>query len=124
MCSGSFDEQDLKSSESWLGRYYSSVLPSRVPGKKMWKKGRGTTKWKVGRKLGDLKLAAARKAVPLREMCLSQPRKLSPGTFYNFGAANWPAGERPAVHRFSWFGQEDDSAVIKIFQGIELPKGS
>ena len=34
MCRGSFDEQNLKSSESWLGRYYSLVLPSRVPGKK------------------------------------------------------------------------------------------
>ena len=48
MWRGSFDEQNLKSSESWLGRYYGSVLPSRVPGKKMWKKGRGTTKWKLG----------------------------------------------------------------------------
>jgi hypothetical protein len=28
-CRGSFDEQNLKSPESWLGRYYSSVLPSR-----------------------------------------------------------------------------------------------
>jgi hypothetical protein len=39
-----FGEQNLKSSESWLGRYYSSVLPSRVPGKK-----------RCGRRVGELR---------------------------------------------------------------------
>src|ERR1700691_180328 len=45
---GSFDEQNLESSESWLERYYSSALSSRVLGKKMWKKGRGTTERLLG----------------------------------------------------------------------------
>jgi len=48
MCRGSFDEQNLESSESWLERYYSSALSSRVLGKKMWKKGRGTTERFLG----------------------------------------------------------------------------
>jgi hypothetical protein len=48
MCRGSFDEQNLESSESWLERITARLYRPEFWGKKMWKKGRGTTERLLG----------------------------------------------------------------------------